>query len=136
MTNLLFIYGTLLNNDNKYGIYLRNNSRHHSTGKLKGKLYDIGEYAGAILSGGDGECINGDIVQMDSPEKVLTVIDDYEGFGEDQPQPNEFIRVLVEVETECGRVNCWTYLYNLPVTNLQWIKTGRYIKEKPHRKIL
>ncbi|MDB5133914.1 MAG: gamma-glutamylcyclotransferase [Mucilaginibacter sp.] len=128
MTNLLFIYGTLLNNDNKYGIYLKNNSRHHSSGKLKGKLYDIGEYPGAILSSGYDEYVDGYILQIDDPEKVLTVVDSYEGFGEDQPQPNEFIRVLVEVETECGRVKCWTYLYNLPITNLQWIKTGKYIK--------
>ncbi|MDB5142705.1 MAG: gamma-glutamylcyclotransferase [Mucilaginibacter sp.] len=116
----------LLNEDNEYALYLKNNSRFYSTGKLKGKLYDIGEYPGAVLS--DGDYIYGSILEINDPEKVLPIIDDYEGFGTDQPQPNEFIRVLTKVETGSGFVNCWVYLYNLLVTGLKRIESGRYIK--------
>jgi gamma-glutamylcyclotransferase (GGCT)/AIG2-like uncharacterized protein YtfP len=126
MNNLLFIYGTLLNEDNEYARYLKNNSRFYSTGKLKGKLYDIGEYPGAVLS--DGEHIYGSILEINDPEKVLPIIDDYEGFGDNQFQPNEFIRVLTKIGTISGFVNCWVYLYNLPVTGLKRIESGRYIK--------
>ena len=126
MNNLLFIYGTLLNEDNEYALYLKNNSRFYSTGKLKGKLYDIGEYPGAVLS--DGDHIYGSILEINDPEKVLSIIDDYEGFGDNQLQPNEFIRVLTKIETGSGFVNCWVYLYNLPVTGLLQINSGRYIK--------
>jgi gamma-glutamylcyclotransferase (GGCT)/AIG2-like uncharacterized protein YtfP len=126
MNNLLFIYGTLLNEDNEYALYLKNNSRFYSTGKLKAKLYDIGEYPGAVLA--DGDHIYGSILEINDPEKVLPIIDDYEGFGTDQPQPNEFIRVLTKIETGSGFVNCWVYLYNLPVTGLPQIHSGRYIK--------
>jgi len=44
MSDLLFIYGTLLKDDNEHAVYLKNNSTFYSAGKLKGKLYDIGEY--------------------------------------------------------------------------------------------
>src|SRR6202012_498172 len=122
MVNLLFIYGTLLDEDNEYALYLKNNSRLYSHGKIKGKLYDIGEYPGATLSGEDNEHIYGRILELNAPGKVLPVIDDYEGFGDDQPQPNEFIRVLTKVETGVGLLNCWVYLYNLSVAGLSQIK--------------
>ena len=128
MNNKLFVYGTLLDEDNKYGIYLRDNSEFFSSGQIEGILYDIGEYPGAILSAGGDDFIYGIILQIDEPSEVLALIDMYEGFGEDQPQPNEFIRVLTEAETDRGRVNCWIYLYNLPVYGLMPIETWRYIK--------
>ena len=127
MVNLLFVYGTLLDEDNEYAHYLENNSKFYSYGKIKGKLYDIGEYPGAILSDQGNEYIHGVILEINDPENVLPVIDDYEGFGDDQPQPNEFIRVLTEVETGVGMLNCWIYLYNLSVEELPQIKSGRYI---------
>jgi gamma-glutamylcyclotransferase (GGCT)/AIG2-like uncharacterized protein YtfP len=123
------LFGTLLDEDNKYGIYLRDNSRFFAAGKIKGKLYDIGEYPGAVLLHDDGEYIYGVILQIDNSNDVLAVIDMYEGFGDDQPQPNEFVRVLIEAETEAGLVNCWFYLYNLPVDGLIGIKGGQYIKQ-------
>lgn len=127
MVNLLFIYGTLLDKNNEYALYLKNSSRLYSHGKLKGKLYDIVEYPGAVLSDEGDEYIYGRILELNAPGKVLPVIDDYEGFGDDQPQPNEFIRVLTKVETGLGLLNCWVYLYNLSIEELPQIKSGRYI---------
>ena len=80
------------------------------------------------MSDNENSYIYGNIVKMTEPGKVLPVIDDYEGFGDDQPYPNEFIRVLGEVETEKRIIACWIYLYNLPVTGLTIVKDGRYIK--------
>jgi len=128
MNNLLFVYGTLLNEDNEYAVYLKNNSSHYSYGKLRGKLYDIGEYPGAILSAENDDRIYGSILELCDPVKILPVIDDYEGYGEDQLQPNEFTRVTFDVETEAGHIICWVYLYNLPVAGLTQIESGRYIK--------
>jgi gamma-glutamylcyclotransferase (GGCT)/AIG2-like uncharacterized protein YtfP len=128
MNNLLFVYGTLLDADNEYAIYLKDNSRFYAEGQLKGRLYDIGEYPGAILAKVGNEYIYGTILQLDDPGAALQVIDDYEGFDKGQPFPNEFIRVSADIETGAGKITCWVYLYNLPVTGLPWIKSGRYIK--------
>ena len=129
MNDKLFVYGTLLDEGNKYGIYLRDNSRFFAIGTIKGKLYDIGEYPGAVLHREGNDLIYGTILQIDNPGDVLAVIDMYEGFGNDQPQPNEFVRVITQAETESGSVDCWIYLYNLPVDGLTPIKDWRYFKQ-------
>ncbi len=67
MNNKLFVYGTLLDEDNKYGIYLRDNSTFFSSGKLEGILYDIGEYPGAVLLLGGNDYIYGIILEIDRP---------------------------------------------------------------------
>ena len=53
----LFIYGTLLNGDNEFGVYLRKHSRPYAPGYFNGHLYDLGEYPGAVYI-------------PDSPQKV------------------------------------------------------------------
>jgi gamma-glutamylcyclotransferase (GGCT)/AIG2-like uncharacterized protein YtfP len=128
MNDKLFVYGTLLDVDNKYGIYLRDNSRFYANSKLKGKLFHLGEYPGAILGGND--YIYGVILQMYNPVEALSLLDIYEEVGEDQPQPNEFIRVLTKAETdkEPEPVECWIYLYNLPADESKLIPGGRYCK--------
>lgn len=124
---LLFIYGTLLNHNNEFAVYLKEHSHFFANGKVRGKLYDIGEYPGAILDNGD-EYIYGVILQIEDPEVVFLEIDDYEGYGDEQPEPNEFIRVSVDVETAREIVTCYLYVYNLPVDGLQKIEGGRYVK--------
>lgn len=124
MNDKLFVYGTLLDEDNKYGIYLRHNSRFYATGKVKGKLYHLGEYPGAILEG--EHHIYGTILQMDNAVEALGLIDIYEGFGDQEPQPNEFIRILTLSETDRGSVGCWIYVYNLPYQSFPRIETGIY----------
>lgn len=122
----LFVYGTLLNEKNKFGAFLLNNSSFVSHAKFKGKLYNIGEYPGAIADC-DGACrVYGSIFLMRNPKETLKILDDYEGFGKGHPQPNLFIRELTEVETEEKPLLCWIYLYNLPVDGLTQIVSGRY----------
>jgi gamma-glutamylcyclotransferase (GGCT)/AIG2-like uncharacterized protein YtfP len=127
MNDKLFVYGTLLDFHNDYGIYLRYNSRFYTNGRIKGSLYHLGEYPGAVLGGEN--CIYGSILRMDNPAEALSMIDVYEGYGEDQPQPNEFIRVLTMAETDAGPVTCWIYLYNLPVDAFKLIAGGKYHKQ-------
>ena len=128
MNDKLFVYGTLLDEDNKYGVYLRDNSKFYSQGTVKGKLYNIGEYPGAVLLPNNEDAIYGIILKMDDPETALELIDIYEGFGEGHQQPNEFIRILTDADTENGPVTCWIYVYNLPTQGLILIESGRYIK--------
>lgn len=128
VSDKLFVYGTLLDEDNKYGIYLRDSSKFFAAGKIKGKLYDIGEYPAAVLSPEGENYIHGIILQMDEPDIALSIIDIYEGFGEGHPDPNEFIRVMADIQTNEGAVACWIYLYNLPTDGLTPIQTGKYIK--------
>ncbi len=124
----LFIYGTLLQSDNEFALYLQKNSTLHGKGKFKGRLYNVGEYPGAVLDKA-GSYIYGSIVRLNDPA-VLNTLDIYEGYGPEQPKPNLFIRKMIKSETNKGIVDCWVYLYNLPVGDLRQISSGNYLKYK------
>lgn len=125
-SNYLFVYGTLLNEQNEFAIYLKQNCKFYAHGKFKGKLYDLGEYPGAILDESGVNYIYGDILELKNTIDVLKNIDKYEGFGEDEEQPNLFVREMIGVETDNGLINCWVYLYNLPVDGFRLIESGNY----------
>jgi len=119
MNDLLFVYGTLLDDKNKYGAYLIDHSKYFAKASLSARLFDLGDYPGAVIDADAPGKIQGVLRKIDDPETVLGVLDIYEGFGIDQPQPNEFVRILTEVETVQGSVLCWVYVYNLPVAHLR-----------------
>jgi len=123
----LFVYGTLMDESNPYGAYLKENSSLLAEGKFKGELYDIGNYPGAILNPDAAGFVHGSIFTLDDPAPVLSELDEYEGYGEAFLQPNEFIRAVITVETSKGPVNCWVYLYNRPIKPSQRIQSGKYI---------
>jgi gamma-glutamylcyclotransferase (GGCT)/AIG2-like uncharacterized protein YtfP len=125
INDLLFVYGTLLSADNEFAGYLKDNSTFYSQGKLKGRLFDIGEYPGAIISTDKDHEITGSVYRLTSPN-ALKVIDDYEGYGEGRDQPNLYIRKKLPVQTMEGLVACWVYLYNLSVNGLVEIESGNY----------
>ncbi len=125
---LLFIYGTLLENSNDFGAFLARNSRPYAEGRFPGLLYDAGEYPGAISKPGSDAYVYGRVVEILDPDRTLGVVDEYEGFGDNQPQPNEFIRVLIDAETDRGKVIAWVYLYNLSTTDMPLLASGRYKK--------
>jgi len=127
INNHLFVYGTLQSPDNAFADYLAKHCSNYAEGCFKGQLYDIGEYPGAVLSPFGDDFVYGTIFLMDDAVSVFKVLDDYEGFGEEQPQPNEFVRKLVDVVVNDTVINCWVYLYDLPVNGLRRIESGRYL---------
>lgn len=125
MNDLLFVYGSLLTDGNEFAGYLHSNAQLIGTGNFKGLLYDVGEYPGAVVSG-SGAIVKGNIYKLANAEKALQILDDYEGFGPNQQQPNLFIRESLPIETDKGQVSCWVYLYNISVVNLPLIPSGNY----------
>lgn len=122
----LFIYGTLLDPDNHFGAYLQANSTLIGPGNFAGKLYDIGDYPGALFDESCGLKVYGQIAELNNPDKVLAQLDPYEGIGPENKRPYEYTRQLVSIETENGLLDCWVYLYNHPVNGYRQIASGRY----------
>ncbi len=122
----LFVYGSLLNNDNEFSKYLIHNADMVGPAFFAGRLYYCGEYPGAVLSD-NAYPVKGSVYRLRNPNMAFTILDDYEGFGPNQEQPNLFIRESVSVNLENEVIECWAYLYNLPVDNLTEITTGDYI---------
>lgn len=122
----LFVYGTLLDKHNEFGAYLNDNCTFYADGKMPGKVYDLGEYPGAVLTREENKFVHGKIYHLNNTEKVLELLDDYEGFGPEQEQPNLFVRELACIETSTGKVQCWVYIYNLSVEGFELIDSGIY----------
>ena len=123
----LFVYGTLLENDNEFAAYLVENSGFYGRGKVGGKLYDMGKYPGIILNPNDNHFVYGNIYFMADPEGLLKMLDYYEGFGENEAHPNEFVRKLTTIESSGKLLEGWVYEYNLPVDELTLIISGDYL---------
>ncbi len=124
--SFLFVYGTLLIKHNQFGAYLQSHCTLLNKGCIKGTLYDIGEYPGAVTDN-SGNYIYGSIYTIDRPDEVLPVLDEYEGISPNDPQPHEYLRLLLPIETEEGMITCWVYIYNWPVNGLRIIAGGDYL---------
>lgn len=132
MHESLFVYGTLLQPGNPFADYLSQHCNYLTQGKIKGLLYDIGEYPGFILNNHAAYVI-GSIYQIDN-EAILKELDAYEGVGPDEEQPNLYLRLSLPVETETCVVQAWVYVYNLPVNGLPQIKSGNYAEHLAQKK--
>jgi gamma-glutamylcyclotransferase (GGCT)/AIG2-like uncharacterized protein YtfP len=130
MIDKLFIYGSLLESDNEFGRYLKQHATIYKRGNFKGKLYDVGEYPGAVHLPDTDHKVHGIIIKLEDVDQTLKYIDDYEGFGYDQLQPNLFIRKLLTVQAENKNVKCWVYLYNHPTAHFKQILSGDYLSYK------
>lgn len=84
-------------------------------GFVHGKLFDLGEYPGAILSR-NGSRIVGQIFELPDDPEVLNRLDEYEGFDRSDPKASLFVRKRRYVQLQDGRkIFCWIYSYNRPV---------------------
>lgn len=116
-----------MDKQNEFGAYLNAKCSFYAEGRFKGRLYDIGEYPGAISDADGPYYVYGKIFLVNDPDNVLKQLDYYEGFGADEVKPNLFTRERMLIETSNEPVECWVYLYNLPVNGFRLIKSGRYL---------
>ncbi|MBD1391980.1 gamma-glutamylcyclotransferase family protein [Mucilaginibacter glaciei] len=123
MAHLLFIYGTLSQTDNPVAHLLQNRLRYLFKGKIKGVLYDTGDYPG-LIPDDKGNWVYGSICELD--DDALAIIDDYEGYGENQEQPNLYLRLMSAVQTESSIISAWIYVYNRSVDGFEKIQSGNY----------
>jgi gamma-glutamylcyclotransferase (GGCT)/AIG2-like uncharacterized protein YtfP len=127
-TDKIFVYGTLrksLKNPNfsfisKHGKFL-------GEGYVYAKLYDIGEYPGAIPA--KKVKLKGEIYEFSAKKRdeILKNLDQYEGIEQNNPQ-NEYKREETNVRLTSGKqTQAWIYWYQLPVSERKRIKTDDYV---------
>ncbi len=84
-------------------------------GSVRGQLFDLGEYPGAILTR-SGPLIAGVVFELPDDPAALGQLDEYEGFDRAQPKSSLFVRKRRLAQLEDGRkVSVWVYAYNRPV---------------------
>jgi gamma-glutamylcyclotransferase (GGCT)/AIG2-like uncharacterized protein YtfP len=114
----LFVYGTLregIHNPVKDRII--DDVEWIGQAEIKGELYDIGSYTGAIPANDhDSSSIKGEIIKLRSPGKVLKILDQYEGINPGRHTNSEYRRDRVLTSLPDGKeINAWVYWYNFPV---------------------
>ena len=116
----LFAYGTLRKNfplDDISG--LKNELFFMGKGFVQASMYDLGSYPGAVKKN-ESDVIAGDVFFIQNPERILTLLDTYEG--------SEFKREKESICMQDGtKIDAWIYWYSLEVKEKEKIKQGDYV---------
>ncbi|MEO0897347.1 MAG: gamma-glutamylcyclotransferase family protein [Bacteroidota bacterium] len=125
----LFVYGSLLKQvNNMMSSYLSLKSSLIGEGMMKGRLFMIDFYPGAIYEEEGNHWVKGDIYHMKEAQKIFKVLDEYEGYIPSKPEESLYQRQIVNVLNIETSIPCWVYLYNQDVEPLEWIPSGDYLR--------
>jgi gamma-glutamylcyclotransferase (GGCT)/AIG2-like uncharacterized protein YtfP len=132
----LFVYGTLRSGLHHPAYdYISNKFILAGEAKVKGKLYDMGDYPAALPTH-DEFYIIGELYQLKEDQDfswAIAQIDDYEGIN---PEPGEsalYRREITTVYAGNQITNAWIYWYNNDVSGKPIIESGdvlQYIQQK------
>jgi gamma-glutamylcyclotransferase (GGCT)/AIG2-like uncharacterized protein YtfP len=124
----LFVYGTLLSTLKGSGVpSLRGWTTLVGPGRVRGRLYDTGEYPAAVLF--EEGTIHGELhaIRRGRTELLLDLLDAYEQYFPDQPKVSLFVRRATRVEWNDGEtMPAWIYTFNREVNGLRLIESGDY----------
>src|ERR1041385_9522308 len=98
MSQHLFLYGTLLPGKAPEEIAsIVKRFRRLGSAHVRGKLYDFGEFPGAVLDSSARTLIHGELVALPSDERILEALDRYEEFDPSHPKKSLFVRKKAKV---------------------------------------
>ena len=125
----LFLYGSLLPGDAPAEIAPAiAKLRSLGAGTVRGLLYDLGEYPGAVLDDSAGGHIHGAIFELPEDEELLSALDTYEDFHPNDAEGSLFVRMLQPVVFANGELlQCWMYVYNRDPGAARLIPSGRWL---------
>jgi gamma-glutamylcyclotransferase (GGCT)/AIG2-like uncharacterized protein YtfP len=126
----LFVFGTLLSGyDHPMSRLLSQRAELLGEARCRGKLYLVRHYPGMVMSDDAADQVFGELYRLRDAGELLRILDDYEGCGEKNAKPYEFVRERITVTAADGSaVEAWTYLYNRPVAHLPRIMSGRFLE--------
>ena len=125
----LFVYGTLRKQSATHlHPLLADHCVYCSPGFMRGKLYEVRDYPGAIVSSHAHDRVFGELYEILNRKRALTRLDDYEECSNTFPLPHEYSRKQLPIALPGGgSVIAWVYLYNYDVSELQQIVSGDYL---------
>jgi gamma-glutamylcyclotransferase (GGCT)/AIG2-like uncharacterized protein YtfP len=114
---LLFVPGALRRDaQNKVAHLLTKHAKFVGRARFRGKLFDLGDYPGAIPLGDPQTAVYGEVYALEPSmwTTALTALDKYDGCGPNAEIPTEFHR---------GRYKRWTINKECPLLSLVWPST-------------
>jgi gamma-glutamylcyclotransferase (GGCT)/AIG2-like uncharacterized protein YtfP len=124
----LFVYGTLLPARAPGEIReLISRLKPVAAGSMKGELYDLGDYPGALFNETASTYVRGQIFELPHDEDVLQTLDAYEECSPKDARKGLFVREKRPVALDNGaKFPCWVYLYNRNPGKARPIPGGSY----------
>jgi gamma-glutamylcyclotransferase (GGCT)/AIG2-like uncharacterized protein YtfP len=128
----LFLYGTLLADglpDDVVGALKA--LRRIGPAQVRGRLFDLGEYPGAILAPSSKTVVRGELFELPSSPAILKALDNYEEFDPANKEGSLFVRTKVKATLLDGpKVDCWVYVYNDDPGSAPLLADGVYSNTK------
>ncbi len=124
----LFVYGTLRRGaDSLMANRLSESSDWIGEGKVKGCVYNLGDFPGAIFDDTLDSYIQGEVLSLHNPTTAFEWMDKYEGYNAGSPESNLFTRKEFPVETSQGVFLCAGYQYLGSIQGLEPLSSGDYL---------
>lgn len=132
----LFVYGSLLSGFKSPAYeYISRYFNFIGNAKVKGRLYDMGEYP-AALPATDDKFILGELYTIKNEaefEWAMAQLDDYEGVITEPGEQQLYRREVAEIMVNNTTVPAWIYWFNGDVSGKPFIDSGDmldYINKK------
>jgi gamma-glutamylcyclotransferase (GGCT)/AIG2-like uncharacterized protein YtfP len=95
-------------------------------GRVRGTLYDLGEYPGVVPDEMAATEIRGVVMRLPTDESILRRLDEYEEYDRAAPESSLFVRRLCPVRLDSGQMlPCWIYVYNRDTTGARTVESDR-----------
>lgn len=129
MPEHVFFYGTLMSPFNRPGRErISAKLRYVGRGTIKAALFDLGIYPAAVPTEDQGR-VWGELYETDDAARVLSALDEIEGYRPTEPDRSLYTRALADVTLEDGRSQrAWAYFYNAPLGHAPRIESGDYLE--------
>ncbi len=130
MTNHLFVYGSLRSDiGNSMFHLMAEHAQLVGHARIHGRLYDLGDYPGVVLSAGEDRWVVGQVYALDTESDVLARLDEYERCGPQDPQPHDFARIACEITSDDGKATrAWVYEFKGQLEGKREIASGDYFE--------
>jgi gamma-glutamylcyclotransferase (GGCT)/AIG2-like uncharacterized protein YtfP len=129
MKDYLFVYGTLATGAPTEIADTVSQFKCAGDGFVFGRLYDLGEYPGAVLDETTNDKVFGKVLEVTAGATLLERVDAYEQFDPRNPGESLFVRKRATIHRDDGPpLTGWVYEYNRDVNSAIVIRDGRYAK--------
>lgn len=126
MADLVFFYGTLMAGfDRRRRAGIDGHLTYIGRGAIQAALFDLGLYPAAVPA--PEGLVVGEVYEMTEPARVLSALDEIEGYRADDPDRSLYVRAQADVRLpDETHALAWVYFYNAPLGRAPRIPSGDY----------